>query len=199
MEHKEPEPEQKGGGDPRGISLENLDREVTFYYNRERRLERASPAVRALNEGLPVKRGFIRSLTSTKPHQFLFVSILIVMAMLMAFSALSGVSRNSLTMAGNALRISAGRSGDGSFIIINKNIAAGEENPYIGEVYVAVSPVLRSSQKREGADIPVFTSRIFFTMEQEEEYRLVLPFNGERYMLLFRVGNQQASVRIKAD
>jgi hypothetical protein len=196
MEHTEQEPEKKGRGDP----LENLDREVTFYYNRERRLERASPAVRALNEeGPPVKRGLIRSLTSTKPHLFLFISILIIMAMIMAFSALSGSPHNNLTMTGNTLRISAGRSGDESFIVINKSIAAKEENPYIGEVYVAVSPILRSSEKIESADIPVFTARIFFSLEQEEEYRLVLPFAGENYMLLFQVGDQQAAARVKAE
>jgi hypothetical protein len=196
MEHTEQESEKKGRGDP----LEDLDREVTFYYNRERRLERASPAVRALNEeGKPVKRGVIRSLTSTKPHLFLFISILIIMAMIMVFSALSGVSRNSLTMAGNTLRISAGRSGEESFIVIHKNIAAKEENPYMGEVYVGVSPIMGSSKKIESADIPVFTTQIFFTMEQEEEYRLALPFDGENYMLLFQVGDQQAAARVKAE
>jgi hypothetical protein len=195
MEHTEQEPAKKGRGDP----LENLDREVTFYYNRERRLERASPAVRMLNEeGPPVRGGVIRSLTSTKPHQVLFISILIIMAMIMVFSALSGGS-HSLTMIGNTLRISAGRSGDESFIVINKTIVVKEANPYIGEVYVAVSPILRSSKKIASADIPVFTAQIFFTLEQEEEYRLALPFTGENYMLLFQVGDQQAAARVKAE
>jgi hypothetical protein len=196
MEPKEPEREKKGMAD----LLENLDRGVTFYYNRERRLERASSAVRALNEeGPPVRGGVIRSLTSTKPHQLLFISILIIMAMIMVFSALSGGSRGSLAIAGNTLRISAGRAGNESFMVINKTIAAKAENPYIGEVYVGVSPIVRSSKKTESADIPVFTARLFFTLEEEEEYRLVLPFNGEQYMLLFQAGDRRATVRVKAE
>ncbi|MFP3043019.1 hypothetical protein LQZ19_14485 [Treponema primitia] len=190
MEPKEKEP--KENDDP----LQNLDRELIFYYNRERRLERASPAVQALNEKRLVKGGFIHSLTSTKSHIFLLISILIVMAMIMIFSALQA-PWGVITLKGNDLKISAGRSRDASFITINKSIAEGEENPYTGEAYVGVSPILKTSGKTNPADIPVFTGQIFFTMEPEEEYRLVLPFSAENYMLLFQVGDQRASTRVK--
>jgi hypothetical protein len=178
--------------------LQNLDREVVFYYNRERRLERASPAVRALNEGKLVKGGFIHSLTSTKSHVFLLISILIIITMIMVFSALHA-PWGIITLGGNDLTVSAGRSRDESFITINKSIAAKEENPYTGEVYVGVSPILKASGKTNPADIPVFTGQIFFTAEQKEEYRLILPFSGEKYMLLFQVGDQRASTRVKTE
>ncbi|GHV76689.1 hypothetical protein AGMMS49942_15100 [Spirochaetia bacterium] len=186
------------------------DRDLVFYYNRERRLERASPAVRALNGPEPmVKGGFVRSLTSTKSNLLLLVSILIIMAFIMVFSAIQGGDlrgplrfRNGpLTLGGNTLRISAGKAGTGSsaesFIVINKRIAPREENPYTGDVYVAVSPVLRSAKKLAPEDIPVFTAQVFFTLEQEEEYRLVLPFTAEDYLLLFQVGGERVTARVK--
>jgi hypothetical protein len=187
------------------------DRDLVFYYNRERRLERASPAVRALNGPEPmVKGGFIRSLTATKSNLLLLISILIIMAFIMVYSAiLGGDVRGTLrsrkgpliTMGGNTLKISAKRDGTGSdaesFIIINKRIPPKEDAPYIGEVLVAVSPVLRQAEKLAPADIPVFTGRLFFTLEQEEEYRLALPFTAENYLLLFQVGGERVTARVK--
>jgi hypothetical protein len=180
------------------------DRELVFYYNREHRLERASPAVLALNEKEPmVKGGFIRSLTSTKSNMLLLVSILIIMAFIMVFSALYGGPRGgALTLGGNTLRLSAFRENgafkeNGAFIVINKSIAPKEDAPYTGEVYVGVSPVLRAAGNP--ADIPVFTTRIFFTLEPEEEYRLVLPFDAENCVLLFQAGGERATARVKTE
>jgi hypothetical protein len=174
------------------------DREVVFYYNRERRLERASPAVRALNESGPmVKGGFIRSLTSTKSKMLLLISILIIMAFIMVFSALYGPRGGALTLGGNTLRVSAGKAGETSFVVINKSIAKKKDTPYTGDVYVAISPVLRSAEKLNPADIPVFTAQVFFTMEQEETYRLALPFTAENYLLLFQAGGERVTARAK--
>jgi hypothetical protein len=182
-----------GGKKPR-----EPDRELVFYYNRERRLERASPAVQALNEKEPmVKGGFIRSLTSTKSNMLLLVSILIIMAFIMVFSALYGGPRvGALTLGGNTLRLSAFKE-NGAFIVINKSIAPKEDAPYTGEVYVGVSPVLPSAEKLDPADIPVFTARVFFTLTEEEEYRLDLPFAAESYLLLFQAGGERATARVK--
>ncbi|GHT82884.1 hypothetical protein FACS1894137_02680 [Spirochaetia bacterium] len=174
------------------------DRELVFYYNRERRLERASPAVRALNGPLPMmKGGFIRSLTSTKSNLLLLISILIIMAFIMILSALHG-PRGTLTLGGNTLRLSAGKDGGESSIRINKRISQKEDAPYTGEVYVAVSPVLGSEKKLNPADIPVFTAKLFFTLEREEEYRLVLPFTAEHYLLLFQAGDERSTARVKS-
>ena len=171
------------------------DREPVFYYNRERRLERASPEVRAMNEGKPlIKGGFVRSLTSTKPHLILFVTIVMISIWILVFSNISG-SRGNLAIGGATLRVSAG-GGAEPFIVIKKSVADGE--PYTGLVYVGVSPFIKSSGKRDIADIPVFTEQLFFTLEREEEYRLDLPFSAESYLVLFQAGEQQASTRVKA-
>jgi hypothetical protein len=171
------------------------DRELVFYYNRERRLERASPEVRSMNEGKPlIKGGIIRSLTSTKPHQILFVSILLISVWILVFSRLS---RDGLTLGGNALRLSAGRGAE-PYILVRKRPLPGGEEPYAGVVYVGVSPVRASSGTAHPADIPIFTDQIFFTLAGEEEYRLDLPFSAENYLLLFQAGEQRVSARVKA-
>jgi hypothetical protein len=172
------------------------DRELVFYYNRERRMERASPEVRAMNEGTPLIRGgLVRSLTSTKPHLILFVSIVMILLWILIFSGISG-SRGSLAIGGVTLRFSAG-GGAEPFILVKKTIAGGGE-PYTGVVYVGVTPFLKSPGNRDPADIPVFTDQLFFTLEREEEYRLALPFGAESYLLLFQAGEQQASIRVRA-
>ncbi|MDR0598255.1 MAG: hypothetical protein LBG14_07090 [Treponema sp.] len=171
------------------------DRELVFYYSRERRLERASPEVRAINEGRPlIKGGFVRSLTSTKPHQILFVSVLLISVWILVFFNLS---RGGLTLGGNTLRLRAG-GGAEPFILVTKRRVPGGEYPYTGVVYVGVSPFVKSPGKTDGADIPVFTDQIFFTLEGEEEYRLDLPFSAEKYLLLFQAGEQRVSAQIKA-
>jgi hypothetical protein len=175
------------------------DRDLVFYYNRERRLARASADVRALNEGrLRMQGGVIRSLTSTKPHLLLFITILIIFAGMTLLSRLSG-PRGGLTLGGNTLRISAG-GGPEPFIILKKTPVPGVEAPYTGAVYVGVSPLLAASAKTDPADIPVFTDQIFFTLEEEEEYRFDLPFSAANYLLLFQAGDgdQRVSTRVRA-
>jgi hypothetical protein len=46
--------------------------------------------------------------------------------------------------------------------------------------------------------LSVFTDQLFFTLAEEEEYRLDLPFSAENYLLLFQAGEQRASARVKA-
>jgi hypothetical protein len=173
------------------------DRELVFYYNRERRLEKASPEVRAMNEGKPLARGgVIHSLTSTKPHLILFVTILMISVWILVFSSVSG-SRGSLVLGGNTLRVAAG-SGVEPFIVVTKSIVPGKEAPYTGVVYLGVSPFIKSPGKTDGVDIPVFMEQIFFTLEGEEAYRFDLPFSAETYLLLFQAGEQRVSTRVKA-
>jgi hypothetical protein len=174
------------------------DREPVFYYNRERRLARASADVRALNEGrLRMQGGVIRSLTSTKPHLLLFITILILFAGMMVLSNLSGSRDGGLVLEGNTLQVSAG-GGSAPFILITKTIAPGVEAPYTGPALVGVSPFIKSPGKTDPADIPVFTDQVFFTLEGEETYRFDLPFSAETYLLLFQAGDQRVSTRVRA-
>jgi hypothetical protein len=51
-------------------------RDLVFHYSRERRLEKASPRVRALYENVPKRRfGFFTSLVDTKPKAMLLIVI----------------------------------------------------------------------------------------------------------------------------
>jgi hypothetical protein len=199
-EDKNPAPEpgpkvSRPGDAPRPFEP---DREIVFYYNRERRLERASADVRALNEGrLRIQGGVIRSLTSTKPHLLLFITIMIIFAGIMVFSRLPGSRAGGLILEGNTLRLSAG-GGSEPFILVTKTIAPGVEAPYTGPVYIGISPFIKSPGKTDSADIPIFTDQIFFTLEDGEEYRFDLPFRAETYLVLFQAGDHRVSTRVNA-
>jgi hypothetical protein len=55
------------------------EHDLVFYYSRERRLEKASPRVRALYENVPKRRfGLFTSLVDTKPKVMLLIVIAVV-------------------------------------------------------------------------------------------------------------------------
>jgi hypothetical protein len=174
------------------------DREVIFYYNRERRLERASPAVRALTDQHPlVKGGIIRSLTSTRSNMLLFISILIIMVFIMVFSSLHA-PRGVFSFGGNNVKVSVSRGSGLSYVVINRSIAKGKD-PYSGVVDIAAAPVLPKEDRAAGEEIPVFRTRIFFTPEPEEEYRFTAPFEAEELMLLLMSEIGRTTVRVKSE
>jgi hypothetical protein len=176
----------------------SLDREVVFYYNRERRLERASAAVRELNKpGPPMRGGPIRALTATKPLTILFLTVvlLVIMSLVMSYRA---PVRGGKTLGGNTIRASATVSEGSSFVTFKKTIAS-KENPYTGAVDIAVSSVLTSQEKQEGIQAPISAQRVFFTLEKEEEYRLAVPFTAEELLILMQGGEQRVTFRIRPE
>lgn len=86
--------------------METKDKDqVTFYYNRERRLEKASPNARFMLEyGSSKKRGFLKSLTATRSLRFLFFTTLLAIVAVLG-AAWVQRSRAEGTIAGN--RVSA--------------------------------------------------------------------------------------------
>lgn len=65
--------------------METRDKgQITFYYNRQRRLEKASPSARFAFEQRTAKRpGIIRSLTATRSLRYLFFAMLFVLLAVM--------------------------------------------------------------------------------------------------------------------
>jgi hypothetical protein len=67
------------------------EHDLVFYYSRERRLEKASPRVRALYENVPRRRfGFFASLVDTKPKAMLLIVIAAVCLLALFFPFISG-------------------------------------------------------------------------------------------------------------
>jgi hypothetical protein len=181
MQDEKPEMERK--------KLE-ADRDLVFHYSRARRLERASPAVQALSDDAPVKRpGLFRTLTASKPNTMLFISIIIISVFFIATSVL--MPRDEIKLGGNILSLSAFRYQGSTVIIIKKTI--GDKRVYAGAVDVAVSPVVTSDS------VPVAAERIFFTLEEKEEFRLSVPFDAPELLVLLGASDTYAKLRIKPE
>jgi hypothetical protein len=175
-----------------------VNQEVVYHYNRERRLARASAAVRELNKPGPAMRGgVVRMLTATRPLTILFLTIvvLVIMTLLMSYRA---PSRGGRILGGNTIRASAQSAEDAIFITFTKTITT-KDNPYTGAVDIAVSKVLSSQERQEGIQAPISAQRIFFTLEDEEEYRLAIPFTAGELLILIQGGEQRVTFRIKPE
>jgi hypothetical protein len=178
--------------------LNNINHEVVYYYNRERRLERASARVRELNKpGPPMRGGVIRVLTATRSLTVLFLTVvlLVIMSFIMSYRA---PAMGGKTLGNNTIRASAAASEGSTFITITKTIAS-KESPYTGAVDIAVSSVLSSQEKQEGIQAPVSAQRVFFTLEEEEEYRFAVPFIAKELLILMQGGEQRITFRIKPE
>jgi hypothetical protein len=172
-----------------------LDRDLVFYYSRARRLERASPAVRELNDMTPGKRPtLLRSLTATKAHTMLFISIVIISVVALAVSMFT--PGNDTTLGGNAVAFSAFRY-QGSTILIIKKTVKKEKDLYTGAVDVAVSKA--AAPKEPAGDMPIAAQRIFFTLAPQEEYRIAVPFEADELIILLGVEEKYAKLRIKTE
>ena len=155
--------------------------DLTFYYNRERRLARAPQSVRELYTNVKPRRfGFFSSLVSTKPKLFLFLTILLLCVTILVLSFTGHLGR-SYILEGNQLLITGVRHQGATVLTINKSIR-GENirNVHTGAVDVAVAPVT------EDDDFPVFFHRLFFTLEPEEEYSFVVPFDAPELVMILQ-------------
>jgi hypothetical protein len=192
---KKPDNALEGGG-PK-IEFSGLNQDLVYYYNRERRLERASAAVRELNKpGPPMRGGVVRVFTTTKPLAILFLTmiLLVIMTLIMSYRV---SDRGGRILGENTLRASAETAGDSTFITFVKTI--GGKNPYTGTVDIAVSTVLTSEEKKEGVQPPISAQRVFFTLEDEEEYRISIPFTAEELLILMQGGEQRITFRIRPE
>ncbi len=88
--------------------METRDKDqIIHYYNRERRLERASAnAMFAINRHHFKRPGIIKSLTATRSLSFLFFSLIFMVIAVLLVNYIQG-SRNSGTLAGNRFEVEA--------------------------------------------------------------------------------------------
>jgi hypothetical protein len=156
---------------------------LVFYYSRERRLAKAPPKVQALYEEAPKKKfGFFRTLTATRPLAMLFASIIILCAFIFILSILN-LSGSRYTLGGNRLAIWAVKFQDETIVVMVKK-APDEKAAYTGPVDLAVSPAAPAGS--EPAEYPVFTHRVFFSLNGEEEYRFSLPFAADKLVMVLQ-------------
>ena len=164
------------------------DGRVTYYYTREERLKKAPKSIRDYyNSPKPRRRGFFGIFTSTKPLTFLFLSVItlcVAIIMLSRFLTAEGVR----SLGNNTVTVSVIGAGENSYITINKTSPG---NAYSGAVDVAVSLPGEGNQ--------IYTERIYFGMEEEEIFRLRIPFGGKKLVILMEAGTEQVHFSVTSE
>jgi hypothetical protein len=180
--------------------------EIVYRYSREHRLARASSAVQELNDGKPVKAGFVRRTAGTKGTLFMLAAVLIICVTSIFISRSSRIDSGEFLLGENTVsfRIENFRDentgGDSLILHINKKApktGSGAEGVYTGAVDLAISPVTAGSAE-DGEAAPVMNHRIFFTFNNNETYSAALPFGGERFLIVIQTESECVVRRISA-
>ena len=162
------------------------DGRVSYYYSREERLKNASPSLRDFNDpSNNRKAGIFRTLTASGPLTFLFISIIVICLLLFLTHFLTG--RGELVLGNNTIVLSTVGAGDNSYITVKKTRTAKQRpnsgGVYTGDVDIAVSI--------PGEGNLIHAERIYFSPEQEELFRFVVPFRGKTLIVLMEAGAQR--------
>jgi hypothetical protein len=166
--------------------METRDKnQIIHYYNREKRLERASAnAMFAINRHKHQRLGIIKSLTATRSLSFLFFSLVFMLIAVLIVDYIQG-SRSSGTLGGNRFEVQAVW--------------------FEGHVYatIARSPARRNAQPI-GADLMLSAGgdvQEGFLPATDSEYRARLPAGDKPAWLAVIVssgtGTTELAVRVK--
>jgi len=172
----------------------NGEEKLTFYYNREHRLEKAPQSVRDLyDENIKKSRsGLIKVLVADKPRAMVFFTIMIMAAVILILSLLN-YTDSSYLLYGNKLEISGIRY-EGTTILAIRKTRKNTETAYSGVVDIAVSPAVQ-----EGEEFPVFYHRIFFSLENEEDYRFTVPYDSPELLIILQTEKNTLKIRYKPE
>lgn len=167
--------------------------QLIFHYSREHRLEKAPQSVKDIYEQKPKNRlNLLSPLISSKPKALLFFTIIALCAMIFILVIL-GKFDSTYSLDGNRIDIKSARFEDLIIVIIRKSVSKGVAG-YTGAVDLAVSPTAN-----ENEDYPVFSHRIFFTLEPEEEYRFTVPFNAAELVMVMQTEKHSVNIVFKPD
>ena len=170
---------------------DNVEKDPVFYYSREHRLSRASPVVRALNDGKFIKPSLSRRLFANKGNMMVFIAIVLVTVFGLA-SRFSG-KEPEMKLGGNTIAVTIIREEGILILRMIKNLPKSGE-AYMGEVDIAVSPVM---SKQEDEIPPVFFHRVSFRPIDSEAFSISLPFEKNDFIVLLSINGEQKSMRIK--
>ncbi|MDR3301832.1 MAG: hypothetical protein LBT01_04780 [Spirochaetaceae bacterium] len=167
------------------------EKDLHFYYNREERLAKASPRVRALYENQGGQRqGFFSSLTDSKPKAALLGVIIIVCVMILFITYL--LPENKTNIAGNSITATAMRYNGLCFIVFKKE--ALKTDAYTGIVTVTVSPAENPPNAETN-----YNHTLVFTEAKTEEARWSAPFESKELLFFLQAGQDITSFRIKTE
>lgn len=175
---------------------ENVHRETVYHYSREHRLSGASPNVQKLNDGIPIKSSFTKALFATRAHKLIFIAIILGSVTFGLTNRFSG-GETGIKLGRNTVALTVVSVEETPVLGIVKEVPSSGEF-YTGAVDIAVSPVLpKPKEGEEREETPVFAHRIFFNPVESEIFHLSLPFGGTDFLVVFRTGDEQKSLRFK--
>ena len=176
------------------------EKETVYYYSREHRLSRASPGVRAMNDGKPIRPGFRGTLFATRGNVILFLVIILFFGFVLAYNFTGRDMERGVKFGKNKLALVINLTNEEIPVLgIVKNAPKSGEF-YTGAVDIAVSPVLaKKSDVGEDTKMPpVFLHRIVFNPVESEMYRFSLPFEGTDFIVILKTEEEQKTMKIKA-
>jgi hypothetical protein len=183
------------------LSNENTEGvEIVHHYSRERRLQKAPQAVRAMYEEQPRRRGLFRALIGNKPNAMLFGTI-IFLCVVMIMLSLFGFTGDSRELDGYVLSVK-GKKYEGTVLVEvrktpRKDKFARHIQPYTGPVEIAVFPAAKKGKEQNQQITEVFFHKIFFTNDQEEQYFFTVPFDQSELGFVFRTEKKTLSLTVK--
>ena len=153
---------------------------LNFHYNREHRLAKAPKEVQDLyREQNKSRFGLFGALIADRPRRMLFISIILLCAVILTLSSLGFFDRKFM-LDGNRISVT-GTSFEGITIIVIRKTAQNAR-AYTGAVNVAVF----LAQEPEDEQFNYYPLRIEFTMDREQEYRFAAPFDSEVLQIILQ-------------
>jgi len=173
------------------------NRETVFYYSRERRLDRASPEVRAMNDGKHMTLG--RAMFGPRGNKLIFFAIVIICIFGLAINIFTTERSpaSSIRFGGHRLSLAILSFDEALILAMVKNAPESGEF-YTGEVEIAVSPVMPRSNEGESREMSaIFSHRVLFRPVDSETFHISIPFEGNDFFVLLRAGEEQRSMRLR--
>lgn len=166
----------------------NSTEPMTFYYSRERRLERASESVQRLNSQTHQRPpNFFKALTSSRASAFLLLAIL-MLVLTFGIITFLGILQNRAVFLGNSMELSALRFKGSTYTVIKKTVKS--QKPYVGPVDLAI----RGASPPGG---PVSIQRIVFSNDKTEEFRLALGGEWETLVVILQAQGSKVELQCK--
>ena len=176
---------------------DDLDREIVYYYSRERRLSRAPQRVRDMNDPNSGKPGFVARIVGNRGNLLIMVSILMVFVMTMLQS--KNRAPEGFELAGNYYKLSIEKNESGQLRLDIVKTKAENSLSYDGDVVFIISPVQRLL--RDGKENPpaeLYEETINFGIAEEETKSIILPptFEGSEYLVVMGIGEEMLPPKV---
>lgn len=186
------------------LSKEHTDpEEITYHYNRERRLEKAPQSVRDLYREEPPKRfSLLRPLTGSRPRAMMFFTIVIACLMIVVISYLN-LASDTYDFDGNRITIQAIVFDDTIIVALKKSVRtdalARLNKPYTGAVNIAIAPAIKAGTGQVMQPEDIFYHRIFFSAQTQENYSFAVPFRANELLMVFQSEKKTLNAKIKPE